>query len=224
MDMQNRVGSKFGGGQQTEADGAAGRKERLRQLALEQIDLAKDPYFMKNHLGTFECKLCLTLHTNEGSYLSHTQAKKHQTNLARRAKEEEDSLKASMVPTSKNRNSGGNYGPAKTVKIGRPGYAITKSVDSLGAKCLSFEVRYPDITTGIVPRYRFMSAFEQRVEAPDKRYQYLLFAAEPYETIAFKIPNQQIDKREGRFVTSFTDGKFTLTLFFVVEGQAALQD
>ncbi len=25
----------------------------------------QDPYFMKNHLGTFECKLCLTLHANE---------------------------------------------------------------------------------------------------------------------------------------------------------------
>lgn len=29
------------------------RRERLRQLALETIDLQKDPYFMKNHLGTF---------------------------------------------------------------------------------------------------------------------------------------------------------------------------
>ena len=25
----------------------------------------QDPYFMKNHLGTYECKLCLTLHTTE---------------------------------------------------------------------------------------------------------------------------------------------------------------
>lgn len=88
------------------------RRERLRKLALETIDLAKDPYFMKNHLGiltflrrvinnlllltcelmhilgSYECKLCLTLHTNEGSYLSHTQAKKHQANLGRRAAKE----------------------------------------------------------------------------------------------------------------------------------------
>ena len=27
------------------------RKERLRRLALETIDLNKDPYFMRNHLG-----------------------------------------------------------------------------------------------------------------------------------------------------------------------------
>lgn len=25
----------------------------------------QDPYFMKNHLGSYECKLCLTLHNNE---------------------------------------------------------------------------------------------------------------------------------------------------------------
>lgn len=35
--------------------------------------------------GSYECKLCLTLHNNEGSYLAHTQGKKHQSNLARRA-------------------------------------------------------------------------------------------------------------------------------------------
>ena len=45
-----------------------------------------------SHLGGLECRLCLTLHTNEGSYLAHTQGKKHQTNLARRAaKEAKDS-------------------------------------------------------------------------------------------------------------------------------------
>lgn len=27
------------------------RRERLRRLALETIDLAKDPYYMRNHLG-----------------------------------------------------------------------------------------------------------------------------------------------------------------------------
>ena len=43
--------------------------------------LFQDPYFMKNHLGSYECKLCLTLHNNEGSYLAHTQGKKHQSNL-----------------------------------------------------------------------------------------------------------------------------------------------
>lgn len=51
------------------------RRERLRKLALETIDLNKDPYFMRNHLGQYECRLCLTLHTNEGNYLAHTQVR-----------------------------------------------------------------------------------------------------------------------------------------------------
>lgn len=40
-----------------------------------------------------------------------------------------------------------------------------------------------------MPRHRFMSAYEQRIEPPDKTWQYLLFAAEPYETISFKVEN-----------------------------------
>ena len=49
------------------------RRERLRRLALETIDLAKDPYYMRNHLGQIECRLCLTIHPTEGNYLAHTQ-------------------------------------------------------------------------------------------------------------------------------------------------------
>jgi splicing factor 3A subunit 2 len=55
---------------------AIDRRERLRRLALETIDLAKDPYYMRNHLGQIECRLCLTLHPNEGNYLAHTQVTK----------------------------------------------------------------------------------------------------------------------------------------------------
>ena len=54
---------------------AIDRRERLRRLALETIDLTKDPYFMRNHLGQYECRLCLTLHNNEGNYLAHTQVR-----------------------------------------------------------------------------------------------------------------------------------------------------
>jgi hypothetical protein len=31
----------------------------------EDLFPPQDPYFMKNHLGSYECKLCLTLHNNE---------------------------------------------------------------------------------------------------------------------------------------------------------------
>ena len=52
---------------------------------METIDLEKDPYYFRNHIGKIECRLCLTLHDNEGSYLAHTQGKRHQQNLAKRA-------------------------------------------------------------------------------------------------------------------------------------------
>jgi splicing factor 3A subunit 2 len=44
-----------------------------------------------------------------------------------------------------------------------------------------------------------MSSYEQKIQPPDKRWQYLLFAAEPYETIAFKIPAREIDRAEDKY-------------------------
>jgi splicing factor 3A subunit 2 len=227
IDRQNRVGSKFGGGgvsssQQSERE----RKERLRQLALESIDLAKDPYLMRNHLGTYECKLCLTLHTNEANYLAHTQGKKHQQGLARRAHMEklraERQLQESGGPRQGPSSSSlhqQHQPPQKRLRIGRPAYQVFKSRDGdTGQRCLSFELGFPEIEEGLQPRHRFMSAFEQRVESPpDRRYQYLLFAADPYETVAFKIPNEPIDREPGRFLTHWDpdERKFVLTLYFV---------
>jgi splicing factor 3A subunit 2 len=53
MDFQNRVGSKKGGGGvASESQANADRRERLRKLALETIDLTKDPYFLKVHTHT----------------------------------------------------------------------------------------------------------------------------------------------------------------------------
>ncbi len=48
-----------------------------------------------------------------------------------------------------------------------------------------------------------MSAYEQKIEAPDNNFQYILFAAEPYVTIAFKIPNMELDTSEGKFYESW---------------------
>ena len=63
----------------------------------------------------------------------------------------------------------------KTVKIGRPGYRVTKERDlKTKQKALLFEVDYPEIEKGITPKYRFMSSFEQKVEAADPDFQYLL--------------------------------------------------
>ena len=85
--------------------------------------------------------------------------------------------------------------PKRFVKIGRPGYRVTKQRDpEMGQQSLLFQIDYPEIADGINPRHRFMSAYEQRVEPPDRKWQYILFAAEPYETIGFKVPSREVDK------------------------------
>ena len=66
--------------------------------------------------------------------------------------------------------------------------AVTKQRDpDTGQHSLFFQVDYPEIVEGVRPRHRFMSAYEQKLEPPDRQWQYLLFAAEPYETISFKV-------------------------------------
>ncbi|KAI5092754.1 splicing factor 3A subunit 2 [Silurus meridionalis] len=215
MDFQHRAGGKTGsGGVASSSESNRDRRERLRQLALETIDINKDPYFMKNHLGSYECKLCLTLHNNEGSYLAHTQGKKHQTNLARRAAKEAKEAPAQPAPEKV------KVEVRKFVKIGRPGYKVTKQRDSeTGQQSLLFQIDYPEIAEGIGPRHRFMSAYEQRIEPPDRRWQYLLLAAEPYETIAFKVPSREIDKSESRFWTHWNreTKQFFLQFHFKME-------
>lgn len=58
------------------------------------------------------------------------------------------------------------------IKIGRPGYKVTKARDlTSNQRSLLFEVDYPEAEDGSQPRHRFMSAYEQKVEAPDKGYQ-----------------------------------------------------
>jgi splicing factor 3A subunit 2 len=115
--------------------------------------------------------------------------------------------------------------PRKTIKIGRPGYRVTKQRDpDTQQRSLLFEIEYPEIEDGLQPRQRFMSAYEQHKETPDKRYQYLLVAAEPYETIGFKIPNKPIDKGEGKFWSNWNRDTltFSLQLCFALDEEAAL--
>lgn len=178
------------------------RRERLRRLALETIDLSKDPYFMKNHLGQYECRLCLTLHKNEGNYLAHTQGKRHQQNLAKRAAKE--AAEKQVLPAPQRR-----VALRKTVKIGRPGYRVTKQYNPEDkTRSLLFQVEYPEIESGEQPQHRFMSAIEQKKEPTNWQFQYLLFAAEPYETVCFKVPNWEVDKSKDAFFSHWdADGK-----------------
>lgn len=129
----------------------------------------KDPYILRNHLGSLECRLCLTLHTNEGSYLAHTQGKKHQTNLARRAARDMKETQLMVAPTAS------NIQRKVFLKIGRPGYRVTKVRDrDTGKEGMMVQVHLPQIKPGVIPRRRFMSAWEQKREPPNKAYQYLI--------------------------------------------------
>ncbi len=153
--MQNRPGAKTGsGGMASSSEANIERRDRLRRLHIETADVSNDPYIMRNHLGSFECRLCLTLHTNEASYLAHTTGKKHQTNLHRRQlREQKDNVN---LPQPKIRM------PKRNVqKIGRPGYRVIKQKDpESGQKSLLFEIEYPEIEPKLQPRYRIMSSYE----------------------------------------------------------------
>uniref|UniRef100_A0A2K5SA78 U1-type domain-containing protein n=1 Tax=Cebus imitator TaxID=2715852 RepID=A0A2K5SA78_CEBIM len=179
VDFQHRPGGKTGAG----------------ALALETVDICKDPHFKRNHLGSYECKLCRTLHNNEGSYLAHTQGKKQQTSLARRGGPAQPAPGKVQVEV-------------KTfVKIGRPGYKVAKQRDSeMGRQSLLFQIDHPEIAEGIMPRLR-------------ARWQCLLMAAEPCETTAFKVPSREIDKAEGKFWTHWNQEtkQFFLQFHFKME-------
>ena len=62
-----------------------------------------------------------------------------------------------------------------------------------------------------------MSTFEQKIEPHDDKYQFLLFAADPYETIGFKIPNLEIDGSNDGFYYFWDDERkvYTLQVSFI---------
>jgi splicing factor 3A subunit 2 len=231
MDYQNRAGNK-GAGVAGASEANVDRRERLRKLAMETIDLNKDPYILRNNLGTLECRLCLTLHTNEGSYLAHTQGKKHQTNLARRAaKEAKDNAfhQQNTIGLIKGANAIEMTPKKHFIKIGRPGYKITKVREPIlgqddeeddaeggrttsqqqqgGRSGLLFQIQLPEIKEGVKPLHRFMSSFEQRIEPPNRAWQYLVVAAEPYETISFKLQAKEVDRSERTIVSNVMGAK-----------------
>ena len=134
------------------------------------VNPLQDPYILRNHLGSLECRLCLTLHTNEGSYLAHTQGKKHQTNLARRAARDAKETQLMIAPTAANQVQRKVF-----LKIGRPGYRVTKVRDpDEGKEGMMVQIHLPQIKASVIPRKRFMSAWEQKREPPNKAYQYLI--------------------------------------------------
>jgi splicing factor 3A subunit 2 len=158
------------------------------------------------------------VHQNDGSYLAHTQGRKHQTNLARRAAREQREGKG-QDPNSMAGFAGVQV-KKQMIKIGRPGYKITKIQDPLTRQQgLLFQLQFQEITPGVVPRVRFMSAFEQKIEEPDNKYQYLVVAAEPYQTCGFKLQAKEVDRRDGQYWTWFDEDskEFWVQIMFKTE-------
>ncbi|KAK6197547.1 uncharacterized protein RJT21DRAFT_58177 [Scheffersomyces amazonensis] len=222
MDYSERVNSKQGAG------GIAGREEanihtkkRIQDLLATQVlDLEHDPYVFRNHLGLLECKLCLTTHVSESSYISHLGGKKHGLNLERRRLlDEKYNHNRELNAKVANLVSINNTEKRQWKKIGKPEFNLSKirDPDSLQVGLL-LQINFPKITTE-EPLFRFMSYYElsnknqnviisfldresdsetENNEDKDKdpnSYQYLVISGEPYENICLAIPNdKEIDK------------------------------
>lgn len=101
--------------------------------------------------------------------MAHTQGKKHQTNLARRAARDMKDSQLQVAPQQQ------AVQRKVFLKIGRPGYRVTKVRDpDTGKEGMMVQVHLPQIKPGVIPRRRFMSAWEQKREPPNKAYQYLI--------------------------------------------------
>ena len=79
------------------------------------------------------------------------------------------------------------------LKIGRPGYRVTKVRDrDTGKEGMMVQVHLPQIKPDVIPRRRFMSAWEQKREPPNKAYQYLIVRASGF--IYIYITHMQIGR------------------------------
>ncbi|KAH0789034.1 putative splicing factor 3A subunit 2 [Histomonas meleagridis] len=189
--MGENPGGRHGAGEYNAQLDRIQRVNRITELKLQEKDLTDDQNLFRNQYGLLECKLCCTHHRTEASYIAHTYGKQHQRNLERRRV---------VLARKEAMNGGCRIGPQpqpapmvhKQPKIGDPAFNIFKNKNPTGSLTILFELTYDQIRKNTSPRYRIMSAFEQRVDSPDPNYQYVVFAAQPYNTVAFKIPNLPI--------------------------------
>ncbi|KAH3669141.1 hypothetical protein WICMUC_005052 [Wickerhamomyces mucosus] len=202
MDYQNRIGSKKGGGGiASSQDLNVYRKQQISKLF--QID--SDPYLMKNHLGQFECKLCLTLHNNKESYLNHINGKKHTMNLRKRSildkRQQQQQQQQSQQQQQQHRpNTNVQIKKQSFNKIGTPSYKISKLRNSSDQFGLFITINYSERLNNQdnQPLIRFMSGIEANAIDSNNsiNHQYLIVSCKPYENIAFKLPQWEIIKDE----------------------------
>lgn len=217
MDYQNRVGSKKGsGGIAGSAETNQYRRERLKNLLQAKINIDSDPYVFKNHLGILECKLCLTTHMSESSYITHTTGRRHQLNLMRRAENEKKNQKLHQNKTEVEAIEKRYWS-----KIGNPKYRVSKIRDPVTLnKGLLFIFKLDKIKSGITPQYKLMSCYEQKKEPVDVNYRYLILSAEPYQNVCFKIPGSAIDMSPKRLWDYWDPDtkEYCIQLFYLNKG------
>lgn len=205
MDYSGRVNSKKGSGGVADAqETQVHTRNRIKELLATQVlDIENDPYVFRNHLGLLECKLCLTTHISEASYISHLGGKKHLLNLEKRRILDEKLGNKGVG--KKDIISITNVAKRSWNKIGKPAYTVTKirNPDTLQLGLL-INVKYPKITTE--PLFRFMNYYELSESNQDKvekflddgkKFQYLVIYGEPYDNICIIVPGEVIDKPEG---------------------------
>ena len=231
MDYSNRVNSKKGAGgiASTEDQNVHSKKRVQELLATHILDIDNDPCVFRNHLGILECKLCLTTHNNESSYISHLGGRKHHLNLERRRiLDEKLRQQQEFQRKVQDQISISNVEKRQWKKIGRPEYKVIKIRDpetlQLGilitVKCSKITIDEPffrlmsfyELTSknqnlGM----KFIQAANQEEEEEDddlkpSDVQYLVISAEPYDNIAIIVPNkQEIDKpqEEGKMSKTY---------------------
>lgn len=160
MDYSERVNSKKGaGGVADTAEANVQTKRRIKELLTSQVlDLDNDPYVFRNHLGALECRLCLTTHTNEASYISHLGGRKHALNLEkRRILDEKQNRQARGDGTALAMN---NVQRRTWHSIGLPVFKTTKIRDQETLQMgILVQVQCPRIKVK-EPFFRLMSCYE----------------------------------------------------------------
>ncbi|WLF76834.1 CWF complex protein sap62 [Lodderomyces elongisporus] len=230
MDYSDRVNSKKGaGGIASKEDANISTKRRVKELlATHVLDLDNDPYVFRNHVGLLECKLCLTTHNNEASYISHLGGRKHHLNLERRRILDERQRKQQQHEQKIGEQlSISRVEKRSWKKIGQPEFKVVKIQHPETLK-LGFLVsaKFPNIVATNEPLHRFMSYFELSSrnqnsiakyvaskippsedlnEKEEHENQVLVISAEPYENIAIVLPNDlEIDKPQDEGTMSDT--------------------
>merc|ERR1711998_157300 len=159
------------------------KKEILKKIAIETINLKNDPFYLKFSETKIKCKLCLTNHKSDSSYLAHTQGKRHSNNIRIR-------FNSNVFKISNNNISANDLSKNESL----PTLKIIKAfIKTTTQKCIQILICFLELLENSKPDFRVMTTFEQSVESVDINYQFLLISKKDFKTVGLKVPNFKID-------------------------------